>query len=312
MKITIKEASEFIDVSERTIFYWIDEGKIKKYEEDGRTLLDKEDVLKQKPTVITLFNQKGGVAKTSLTYLLADYFDYRNDLKILICDFDQQANLTQCFIKYEELYNDEGNIRLYSLYDYFVNRTPLNKIVFEYNKNIDILPADIKMATIENIDSKILEMKEANEFNSLFKKYNIIIIDCPPALNTFSRFGLILSNYVFCPVQLEPSAYRGLSAALDSILMYKSASRFIDFKIIINEHTRRAVIKEIYREKYQTELKEKLLDFTLPEFVGIVERAEIFDNLFHKNEGTKSLNRIKDMMDSIYNFIYLERTTGGK
>lgn len=312
MKITIKEACELIDVSERTIFYWIDEGKIKKYEEENKTFLDKEEVLRQKPVVLTLFNQKGGVAKTSLSYIFADYFDYLGKYKILICDFDQQANLTQCFIKYENLFNDNGDIRLYSLYDYFVNRTPLNKIVYEYNKNIDILPADIKMATIENIDSKVLEIKESNEFLSLFKKYNIVIIDCPPALNTFSRFGLILSNYVFCPVQLEPSAYRGLSAALDSLAMYKADSRYIDFKVIINEHTRRAVIKEIYREKYQKELKEKLLDLYLPEYIGIVERAEIFENLFIRNEGNKTIKKIIDMMELVYKFIYEERKISGK
>ena len=301
--INLKDASVFIDVTDRTIRNWIDEGRLKKYEDDnGNIMLDKQMLLRMKPSVITFFNQKGGCGKTTSSVILTDYFDKKND-KILLVDFDQQGNLSQTFFMYEELKDS------LSLYDYFSNKTPLHKIIKSYNNNIDVLTSNIKLARTDTIDTSVL-VKMKQDFITLFKKYNIVIIDCPPSLNSFSRFGVLLANFIFCPVIPEPYSYDGLDEVLTSITdLIEFNKDFIDYKAFISSHKQ---IKTLIRENYITLLRDelggKLFNATVPEFVGIVERSMSKTNIFEMYENDKQINRVYELSQEMDNFIFDERT----
>ncbi len=303
MLITIKTACEYSGASDKTIRNWIDEGKIKKFEdESGKTLIDKKELLLQLPTVITMFNQKGGCGKTTSSILMADYFEKQN-YKILIVDLDQQGNISQSFFQFDNLSNSP------SLYNHFENKTPLHKIIKKYSENIDLLPADIQLARKDNIDTSLLiQMKD--EFQQIFKKYNIVILDCPPSLNALSRLGVLLSNYIFCPVLPEPFSYKGLSELLNSIKVLSPLNRdFIDYRVFISSHKKsRAIIREDYITQFREELKDKILESTIPDFIGIVERGVAFKNIFDMySESDKSIIQIKELMNEFEKIIFEDR-----
>ncbi|MBP7552834.1 MAG: ParA family protein [Spirochaetes bacterium] len=302
IQINAKEAYMLLKIEEKTLYNWINEGKLQKYESDkGSILLDKKEVLRQRPTVITFFNQKGGVGKTSCSILLSDYYDAK-DYKVLILDLDQQGNLSKTFFSYDELKNS------LSLYDYLENRTPLLKIIKKYSENIDIIPASIKLSRKDNIDTSVL-IEYKNDFASVFKKYELVIIDCPPAYNTFSRLGLLLSNYVFCPVLPEPYSYDGLRDAIYSInQMSRINEDYISYKVFVSSHkATRTILHENFIEKYKDQLKDKLFHNSVPEFIGIAERANISKNIFKVYSEHKAIEKIKLIMEEIENYIYDER-----
>ncbi len=301
--VNLKVASELTGVTEKTIRNWIDENKIKKYEDDsGKILVDKRAFLLQLPTVLTVFNQKGGVGKTSLSVLLGDYYE-KKDQKILLVDFDQQGNLSQTYFGYDELKDSP------SLYDYFENKTPISKIVKKYNENIDILPANIKLSRKDNYDIDDLDMMK-KDFIPIFKKYNIVIIDCPPALNSFSKFGLMFANYVSIPVMPEPYSYDGLFEVLETInRLKKYIESFIDYFAIISIHEQRILkVQEIYVTEIKKELGDKLLENSIPNFVGIKERGFQKQNIFDfYSKQDKSVSRIESVLDEIDNIIFNKR-----
>lgn len=304
--ITISEASKLLGKSINTIKSHIDKHDITTdINEAGVVIVDKQDILKIFPTIITIFNQKGGVGKTSVSYLLGDYFELLG-LKVLIVDADPQAHLTTTFIEEDVLFDEEGNMKLKSLFDYFTSRTPLEKLVHKYSENIDIIPSDIRMIEIGLKDSRKLASEDAPKFTSLFKNYNIVIVDCPPNINTFSILGLTLANYIFCPVMLDKLSYGGLTKALDYIKTFRSDD-FIDYKVIVNHNTRKAGIKEIYEIKYREVLGKNVLNCKLTENVGIAERQDFIENFFSSKDNLGRKYDIENVMCEILDVIYMQR-----
>lgn len=303
--LSVKEASGLTNISEQTIRNWAEEGKITKHEDNnGKLVVDKRELLLQIPTSITLFNQKGGVGKTSVSVILSDYFE-KKGLNVLLIDLDQQGNLSQTFFKYEDIKDSP------TLFDYFYNKTPLQKILRKYNENIDVLPADIKLSRKDNISVEdLIDLK--NDFTPLFKKYNVVIIDCPPALNSFSRFGLLLSNYVFCPVHPSAYSFDGAFEVLRTIKKFvpQLNTDCIDYKFIISKHHyKRYVIKDEYVELFKEEFGDKLYQQSIPEFIGIEERAVSFTNIFdmYTAKTDKSIKKIWELCEEIDRTVYENR-----
>ncbi len=302
--LTIKEAVDLTELAESTIRHWLDEGKIDKQQDNkGKTLISKREILMQIPTVLTLFNHKGGCGKTTLSILLADYFALKG-YKVIVVDLDPQSNTTQVFFSFEEM-----NQMQLTLYDFLENKTPLKKIVkskkYKQDRVVDIIPSNLDCASKDATDtSQLVQYKD--DFYPIFKKYNIVIIDCPPALNAFSRLGILLANYIFCPVQAEPFSYKGLGNVIRFIKAMEPFNKdFINYKAVISKHSKRkSVIKEDYVEKYYQELNENIFKGSIPDFTGFIERGISFENIFDMYKGNESVLRIKELMSEIDSFIY--------
>ena len=300
--ITAKEASKISRIPERTVRGWMQDSTLPTYKNyDGVTCLNRRELLTSIPTVLTVFNQKGGCGKTSLSVLLADYYEKKN-MKVLLVDFDQQGNLTQTYFSYDELKDS------LSMYDYFEKKTPLAKILKSYNEYIDIIPSNIKLSRKDNYDIDDLDSMR-KDFTPIFKKYTVVIIDCPPALNSFSKFGLMLSNFVLIPVVPEPYNYDGLFEVMNTIKrLQKYIEGFYDFKVVISGHEQRTLkIHENYIDLIRSELNGRVAVQSVPNFVGVKERAFQKTNIFDLYDSDKSLQKISALLEEIDAYIYDER-----
>ena len=160
--------------------------------------------------IIAVVNQKGGVGKTTtavnLTAALHDL-----GLKVLLCDFDPQANATS------GLGVDKRKIK-YSIYDVTINDVPAQQAIVstEYG---DVLPssADLAGATVELIASDHRERQLEKALQPLKGKYDVIFIDCPPSLELLTLNALCASDSVLVPVQGEYFALEGLSDLMNTV-----------------------------------------------------------------------------------------------
>ena len=164
--------------------------------------------------IIAVVNQKGGVGKTTtavnLTAALTDL-----GLKVLLCDFDPQANATS------GLGVDKRKIK-YSVYDVTINGVPAGDAVV-HTKHGDVLPAaaDLAGATVELIGAEHRERQLEKALQSLKAKYDIIFIDCPPSLELLTLNGLCAADAILVPVQCEYYALEGLSDLMSTLRMVK-------------------------------------------------------------------------------------------
>ena len=164
--------------------------------------------------IIAVVNQKGGVGKTTtavnLTAALHDL-----GLKVLLCDFDPQANATS------GLGVDKRRIK-YSIYDVTINGTPIEDAIIS-TKYGDIMPssADLAGAAVELIGADHRELQLEKALHSVKSKYDLIFIDCPPSLEMLTLNGLCAADGILVPVQCEYYALEGLSDLMSTLRMVK-------------------------------------------------------------------------------------------
>ncbi|MCF6464451.1 ParA family protein [Clostridium sp. Cult2] len=166
--------------------------------------------------IITIFNQKGGVGKTTTVINLAAALGKLNK-KILIVDVDPQGNATS------GLGVDKNSLQL-SVYDGLINGVSLKQIVKETTaENVDIIPSNVDLAgaEIELINMKGRELALKRSLEEIEDNYDFVLIDCPPSLGLLSINGLSASHSVLVPIQCEYYALEGVSQLVDTIMLVK-------------------------------------------------------------------------------------------
>ena len=164
--------------------------------------------------VIAVVNQKGGVGKTTTAVnLTASLHDL--GLKVLLCDFDPQANATSGL-------GIEKRKLKHSVYDVIINDIPVQNAIVS-TKFGDVLPAsaDLAGAGVEllAIDDPNYRLKKA--LSSVKNNYDVIFIDCPPSLEMLTLNGLSAADGILIPVQCEYFALEGLSDLMTTMRMVK-------------------------------------------------------------------------------------------
>ncbi len=164
--------------------------------------------------IIAVVNQKGGVGKTTtavnLTAALHDL-----GLKVLLCDFDPQANATS------GLGVDKRKIKN-SVYDVILDGVPAQQAIL-HTPFGDVLPsdADLAGATVELIGADHRELQLEKALHSVKQNYDIIFVDCPPSLELLTLKALCASDGILVPVQCEYYALEGLSDLMSTLRMVK-------------------------------------------------------------------------------------------
>ena len=155
--------------------------------------------------VITIFNNKGGVGKTTSAQNIGAALALFADQRTLIIDLDQQANLTMGFgIKLEDVHNNVA--------DFILGEASLEATKINYkDTTIDILPASSKLRKqASKIRAKDYPNSLGRALDKISSQYDYVVIDCPPAISAFSDVALIASDQYYVPLQAEYFSYEGL------------------------------------------------------------------------------------------------------
>ena len=166
--------------------------------------------------IISLFNQKGGVGKTTTAVNLSACLA-KMDKKVLGIDLDPQSNFTSGL--------DIDRTKLeYSTYDIIVNDVDGSNVVINTEvENLDLIPSSIDLASAEiEIASKPKrETILKRHISSLIAGYDYVIIDCAPSLGLLPINALCASNSVLIPIQCEYYALEGVSQLMNTINLVK-------------------------------------------------------------------------------------------
>ena len=165
---------------------------------------------------VSIFNQKGGVGKTTTCVSFAACLGHKGKNTLLV-DCDPQGNSTS------GVGIDKSQIEA-SSYDVLINDIPVKDAIIKTKyKNLFVLPADMDLAGAE------IELADnENRFKALKKalapivmEYDYIIIDCPPSLGLISLNALTASDTLIVPLQCEYFALEGLSQLLGTVRTVK-------------------------------------------------------------------------------------------
>lgn len=219
---------------------------------------------------ICIFNQKGGVGKTTTNINLCCNLAIRG-YKVLVIDIDPQGNTTS------GLGIDKNSLE-YSVYNVLTDdNVSISDAIIESQlvSNLYILPSNMNLAGAE------VEMISKPDRDTTLKRklemdkndFDFVFIDCPPSLGILSLNALICTDSVLIPIQCEYYALEGVSQLINTInLVKKSLNENLEIEGVLMTmyDPRTKLCNEVYKE-VKNYFNDKVYTTTIPRNVRLAE-----------------------------------------
>jgi chromosome partitioning protein len=213
---------------------------------------------------IAVLSQKGGTGKTTAVRTLTDVFR-RIDLRVLAVDLDPQGNLSD--------YLDVDPDASPTIGDVLAGRATSTEAIHN-----GILPANLGLAEAElMLGGKIgreLTLKRA--LGEVTDDYDLVLIDCPPALGLLTVNALVAADYALLSAEAQYFAMQGVEQALEVIeLARDSLNPDLEWLgVVLNIADMRTRHSREAFDSLREHFGEKLIDTTIRASIAYAESAE--------------------------------------
>ncbi|MCR6516363.1 MAG: ParA family protein [Clostridium sp.] len=218
---------------------------------------------------ICIFNQKGGVGKTTTNINLCSYLAM-SGYKVLTIDIDPQGNTTS------GLGLDKRNLEL-SMYDVITSDASLRDVIIQSDlvSNLFIAPSTMELAgaEVEVIGNTNRERILIDKIEEVKDDYDFVFIDCPPSLGVLTINALVASKSVLIPIQCEFYALEGVGQLMNTVkLVKKSLNEELDIEgVIMTMYDYRTNLSnEVYKE-VKNFFGDKVYESTIPRNIRLAE-----------------------------------------
>lgn len=218
---------------------------------------------------ICIFNQKGGVGKTTTNINLCSYLAMQGK-KVLTIDIDPQGNTTS------GLGFDKKKINS-SIYELLTSDISIKDVIKECEliNNLYLVPSTMELAGAEveliNINNRENILKE--KLKEIEGEFDYIFIDCPPSLGILTINALTASSSVLSPIQCEFYALEGVGQLVNTIqLVKKSLNKKLEIEgVILSMYDNRTKLCNEVVSEVKKYFKEKVYLTSIPRNVRLAE-----------------------------------------
>lgn len=248
--------------------------------------------------VITVFNQKGGVGKTTTCLNVTAALDIAQQCPIAL-DMDPQAHLTlSCGIK--------GTSPDNGMAAFFKDKKPLDSLLRPTPRGWQIIPATLELAKIDALfgsDAKAATLLKQGLREELALTGAPIMIDCCPMLGVLTLNALLATDRVLIPVSADFLSLQGvhrLGSALD--VLEKKLRRSFERRIVITRFdSRRKLSYDIYdklKERYGTLVCNTRIGETVALATSPMHGQDVFAFAPHSPGAADYMALTKELLDS--------------
>ena len=244
---------------------------------------------------VCIFNQKGGVGKTTTNINLCAYLAMEG-YKVLTIDIDPQGNTTS------GLGLDKRNLEL-SMYDVLTSDASLREVILksELVQNLFIAPSTMELAgaEVEIIGKEDRETILTNKIKEVEDEYDFIFIDCPPSLGVLTINALTSVESVLLPIQCEFYALEGVGQLINTIqLVKKSLNKNLEIEgVVMTMYDYRTNLSNEVLEEVKNFFNEKVYETKISRNIRLAEAPSfglpimLYDEKCKGAESYKSLTK---------------------
>ena len=250
--------------------------------------------------IIAIFNQKGGVGKTTTSINLSAGVG-RLGKNVLLVDLDPQGNATS------GLGIDRSSIDK-QLYDVLSDDIDIDRAIYKSSaENVSILPSNSDLAGLEvefaregNWEKQLKEKLE-----DIKGKFDYIFIDCPPSLGILSVMGLIASNSVIIPIQCEYYALEGVSQLFKTIERVRASyNPMLEIEgVVLSMFDGRTNLSIQVVEEVKEYFKSKVYMSIIPRNVRLAEAPSYGLSIMDYDDKSKGSQAYRDLSEEFLEYV---------
>lgn len=241
--------------------------------------------------VISVFNNKGGVGKTTSAVNIAAELG-RIGHKVLLIDLDSQCNASS--------YIGESYPHLQGTYPLFKGEE-VSISVSKYN-NLWIIPASINLISIEeelqvNEENRRILINYLNEKKELF---DYVVLDCPPSIGLITINALVASNYVVIPIKISKFDLDGFETLFNTIETIKGdCNDSLKIAGVFITMDRKIKFYKQIKEELKSELQDLLMQQSISES-AVISRSTFEEKpIIYLNKNCKAAKEYSALVEEL-------------
>lgn len=172
------------------------------------------------PKVITITNEKGGVAKTTTTINLGVGLA-RHQKKVLLVDCNMQSDLTSCFLGEDEIQSTLADAMIQTM-----DGSPIEKLDFIHptKEGVDVIPAEKALIGVEShlVTALSRESILRRFLEQVQEGYDYVLLDCPAGLSQIVINAMVASDGVIIPTEPGADSFSGVYGAVENVRKIKN------------------------------------------------------------------------------------------